>query len=208
MIDSLPLKQLPSLTTRIVQGMFNMYCAYLSLKYFPLVFVTLVANLAPLLVALFAYLLYRETLSAFDIGNLLISFLGVAILITGSFSQEANPQSQTTYSSSELILPAILLVTFPFNQCSIQLLLRNMRSLNEQTITAWMTLAMLLVFIPVSYINKPASETSAFYFMAPFSISDWVLCALFGVAGVYSQTTRAKAVHYEESAKLSVLLFF
>lgn len=84
MWDSIPRDQLPALVTRIVQGMFNMYCAYLSIKYFPLVFVSLITNIAPLILAVFAYLLYREKLSALDIFNLLVSFLGVAILITGT----------------------------------------------------------------------------------------------------------------------------
>ncbi len=62
-----------------------MYCAYLSIKYFPLVFVSLITNIAPLILAFFAFLIFREKLNGFDVFNLLVSFLGVAILITGTF---------------------------------------------------------------------------------------------------------------------------
>ena len=59
------------MATRIIQGMFNMYCAYLSIKYFPLVFVSLITNIAPLILAIFAYLIFREKLDRLDIINLL-----------------------------------------------------------------------------------------------------------------------------------------
>jgi drug/metabolite transporter (DMT)-like permease len=83
-----------------------------------------------------------------------------------------------------------------------------MRSLNEQSITAWMTLFLLLLLIPVIYLNKPSSDHSLFYFMEGFDLQSWVVSFLFGVTGVYSQTTRARALHYEDSSKLGVMLFF
>jgi drug/metabolite transporter (DMT)-like permease len=61
-----------------------MFCNYLAIKYFPLVFVSLVTNIAPLLVALFSFILYKIALQKVDILNLIISFLGVTLLITGS----------------------------------------------------------------------------------------------------------------------------
>lgn len=207
MWDSIPKQQVPALATRIIQGIFNMYCAYLSIKYFPLVFVSLITNIAPLILAVFAYLIYKEKLSALDIVNLLVSFLGVAILLTGTLDE--TPQSPSTSASlSELIIPAILLVAIPFNQCSLQLLLKSMRSLNELSISAWMTLFMLLFFIPLNYLTKPDNASSPFFFLSDFDLGSWLISALFGLTGVYSQTTRAKALHYEDSAKLGVLLYF
>ncbi|TNV77065.1 hypothetical protein FGO68_gene12655 [Halteria grandinella] len=162
---------------------------------------------APLILAVFAYLIYKEKLSALDIVNLLVSFFGVAILLTGTLDE--SPQSpQTSASLSELIIPAILLVAIPFNQCSLQLLLKSMRSLNELSISAWMTLFMLLFFIPMNYLTKPDNASSPFYFLSDFDLGSWLISALFGLTGVYSQTTRAKALHYEDSAKLGVLLYF
>jgi len=61
-----------------------MFCNYLAIKYFPLVFISLVTNIAPLLVALFSYIIYKIALQKIDIINLFVSFGGVALLITGS----------------------------------------------------------------------------------------------------------------------------
>jgi drug/metabolite transporter (DMT)-like permease len=69
-----------------------MFCSYFAIKYFPLVLVSLVSNITPLLVAVFSYILYRVGLSKMDIANLIISFLGVAILITGGQNQNQGEQ--------------------------------------------------------------------------------------------------------------------
>ena len=104
-----------------------------------------------------------------------------------------------------MIVPVLLLIMIPFNQCALQMYLRNMKSLNEYTITAWLTISLLLVFLPVCYVAKPVGT---FEYMARFNATDWLISFAFGLTGVYSQTTRAKAVHYEESAKLAVLNYF
>lgn len=72
-----------TLTLRVVQGLFNMFCTYYVIKYFPLVYISLVANTAPLLIAFFAFLFYQEKLTKLDVAILIVSFLGVAVLITG-----------------------------------------------------------------------------------------------------------------------------
>ena len=63
-------------------------CTYTCVKYLPLVFVSLVSNLSPLLTALFSYLFYRIGLTRLDTLVLIVSFGGVALLVTGSLSQE------------------------------------------------------------------------------------------------------------------------
>jgi drug/metabolite transporter (DMT)-like permease len=90
-----------------------MFCTYYVIKYFPLVYVSIVANTAPLLIAFFAFLIYRERLTSLDIGVLLVSFLGVAVLITGSLEKET--PSEETMQTASIVLPLILLIAIPFN---------------------------------------------------------------------------------------------
>ena len=59
-------------------------CIYTSIKYFPLVIVSLVQNIAPLMIALFSFIFFKVGLSRLDIAILLISFIGVIVLITGT----------------------------------------------------------------------------------------------------------------------------
>jgi drug/metabolite transporter (DMT)-like permease len=83
MIDAVPRDQYKNLIIRIIVGTASMFCSYFAIKYFPLVLVSLVTNITPLLVALVSYFLYKVGLARMDIANLILSFLGVAILISG-----------------------------------------------------------------------------------------------------------------------------
>jgi drug/metabolite transporter (DMT)-like permease len=67
--------------------------------FFPVVFMTLIQNLSPLLIALFSYMLYRVKLNLIEIGVLITSFVGFIILVTGSFKEsieesDVNKQSE------------------------------------------------------------------------------------------------------------------
>lgn len=112
-IADIPRDMAFTLAVRVCQGMFNMFCTYYVIKYFPLVYVSIVANIAPLLIALFAFLIYREKLTALDVGVLLVSFAGVSVLITGSVSSD-KPVDPTVQTAT-LIIPIFLLILIPFN---------------------------------------------------------------------------------------------
>ena len=92
MWTSIPRKYVKDLVSRVIQGLVLMVAAYTAIKYFPLVFVSLVTNLAPLLTAVLSYFIFRVSLSKLDTIVLLISFIGVTVLITGGNS----PQEQSS----------------------------------------------------------------------------------------------------------------
>jgi drug/metabolite transporter (DMT)-like permease len=88
--------------------------------FFPVVFMTLIQNLSPLLIALFSYMLYRVKLNLIEIGVLITSFVGFIILVTGSFKEsieesDVNKQSEKSGSKLEIIVACILMVMIPFN---------------------------------------------------------------------------------------------
>lgn len=62
-----------------------MACMFTAIKYFPLVYVSLVVTLGPLLTAVLSYFMLKVTLTKLDLVVLLISFVGVIVMITGTF---------------------------------------------------------------------------------------------------------------------------
>ena len=118
MYDTIPRSQVLILFLRVSIGVFNMFCQYYTIKYFPLVFVSLVQNLAPLLVALTSYVLYKQALTHLDTSVLLVSFIGVIMLVTGGAKKE-NINEEQLANLVVMILPTILLVLMPVNECSI-----------------------------------------------------------------------------------------
>jgi drug/metabolite transporter (DMT)-like permease len=175
-------------------------CIYTGIKYFPVIFVTLVQNISPLLIALFSYLLYKVSLSRLDSLNLIISFTGVIILITGTLNGDASSEAQ--FSVSELIIPTICMILIPFNGACINLFLREMKDMNEITLAAYIIFAMFIIYFPIVIFAYD------FTYLADFDWIDWLVCVLLGFTSVFLQITKALSVKYEEPAKTAVLNYF
>jgi drug/metabolite transporter (DMT)-like permease len=118
---AIPKDKLGSLVSRILQGLVLMVLIYTSIKNFPLVFVSLVQNLTPLLTAVLSYLLFKVALSRQDTVVLLASFIGVTVLITGGEG------GSSAWSGEDLIIPAACLVAIPVLSASVTLYIRNLR---------------------------------------------------------------------------------
>ena len=91
---------------RISIDLLFLVCIYTSVKYLPLVYIGLSSNMGPLVTALFSYFLIRVPVQKIDIIVLIISFIGVAILITGAVSgsaeiSEAAPATVSDLTSAE-----------------------------------------------------------------------------------------------------------
>jgi drug/metabolite transporter (DMT)-like permease len=71
-----------------------------------------------LLVALTSYVLYKQALSRLDTSVLLVTFIGVIWLVTGGAKKE-NLDEEKLVNLVVMILPTILLVLLPVNECSI-----------------------------------------------------------------------------------------
>ena len=87
-------------------------CIYTSVKYLPLVYVSLVSNIGPLFIAIFSWLLINKGLNRNETITLVVSFIGVCILVTGNTSQKENNLGNTQTQES-LWLPILLLMMIP-----------------------------------------------------------------------------------------------
>ena len=85
--SSIPKDSYKVVFNRFLIGNFNQLCTFTAIKYFPLVIVSLISNIYPLLVALFGYILYKEVISRFDKVVLFVSFIGVNFIISGAFQK-------------------------------------------------------------------------------------------------------------------------
>lgn len=200
MVDSVPREQYRSLAIRCFQGSFQFVCMYTCIKYFPVVIVTLVSNIGPLLIALFSFLLYKVSLSKLDVAILLVSFVGCIVLITGTLAPVK--EDGVEYSTSDLILPTVFLVLVPINNACLNLYLRSMRDMSEITLGSYIIYAMFLAYAPF---------TVAYYgldFVSDFTPTDWGICVLLGFTGSFLQIVKALSLKYEEPARLAALNYF
>ncbi len=85
MYHTIPREQYRNLGVRVVLDLVIMACMFTAIKYLPLVYVSLVVTLGPLLTAVLSYFMLNVALSKVDSLVLVISFIGVVIMITGTF---------------------------------------------------------------------------------------------------------------------------
>ncbi len=84
MYDCLDRKLLPLFFTRIGLQIMIMVSVYTAVKGLPPVYVALSSNFSPLFTALLSYVMIKVPITRLDIQVLIISFIGVGILISGT----------------------------------------------------------------------------------------------------------------------------
>jgi drug/metabolite transporter (DMT)-like permease len=84
LFESVPRSHYSQLALRCCQGSFSFMCLYVCIRYFPVVFVTLVQNISPLLLAVFSWYLHGVKLTKIELIVLTLSFIGVVIIISGN----------------------------------------------------------------------------------------------------------------------------
>ncbi len=84
MYDCIDRKLLPLFFTRIGLQIMIMVSVYTAVKGLPPVYVALSSNFSPLFTALLSYVMIKVPITRLDIQVLIISFIGVGILISGT----------------------------------------------------------------------------------------------------------------------------
>ncbi len=188
LVTNVPRHLYKTLLLRCSIGCFQFTSVYYCIMYFPVVFVTLIQNLSPLLIALFSYALYRVKLNLIEVGVLIVSFVGFIILVTGSFKESTeelenvdatNVGSEKTGSRAEIIVACILMIMIPFNGAIIQLSLRKMKSMSEITLAVYIVTTMLLFSLPYVILFVPMISFDNFKWV------DWLILILLGISGSF-----------------------
>ncbi|MEO7727565.1 MAG: DMT family transporter, partial [Burkholderiales bacterium] len=152
---------------------------------------TLLANLAPIFVALAAWLMFRERLRGKFLAGLAIALAGMTLLIGGDFQLQGR----------ELIGDALGVVTAMF-YAGYQLVVTKLRArVATSTIMAWSSLVTALVLLPIALASGEQ--------MLPVSNMGWVkLIGLALIAQVAGQSLIAYAMARLPATFTSVGLLF
>ncbi len=130
----------------------------------------------------------------------MFSFLGIIVLITGTISKDSG--SNNEFTTFQLIIPCICLILMPFNGAIITVLVRDMRDMAELTLSTYIVLTMIFVYVPIFMIF----ETTDIYYK--FTPNDWLIAVLLGFTSSSMPLARVKAMKYEEPARLNILNYF
>jgi drug/metabolite transporter (DMT)-like permease len=152
---------------------------------------TLLANLAPIFVALAAWLVFRQQLRGKFLGGLAVALAGMTILIGGDFQLQG----------SELLGDAFGVVTAMF-YAGYQITVTKLRArVATSTIMAWSGLITALVLLPVALASGEQ--------LLPVSAMGWIkLIGLALISQVAGQSLIAYAMAHLPATFSSVGLLF
>jgi len=172
MVDDVDKKSMPALAIRTITGNFAIFVNFMSAKYFPLTLVAMIINAAPLVTMLLAGPILGEkvTLSAWI--SLFSAFIAIGLVILGGKTPEDAPV--TAYTPT--LFAYIALIFNPLCISAGGIAMRAMRKLNDNVVSCYMALALLVIFTPICLIND--FDLTIWY---RFNITDWV--CLVGISG-------------------------
>ena len=134
-----------------------------------------------------------------DIGVLLLSFTGVTILIIGTPSK-GEEENHKTYI--DFLISTLILILIPVLSASVTLFIRHLKALSEVSIGAYMTFAIIIIYGPYVYLNGEGMSL-----VHTFDGVDYLLCVCLGLTSTIVQLAKTRALHYEQPAKLSSLMY-
>ena len=205
MYTSIERRHIGHLAARVFQGLFMLVCIYTSVKYLPLVYTSLTSNLGPLLTAVFSYIFLKKGLSKLDLIILVVSFLGVMIMIWGSFQSDSpSPTTNPGLQPASLWIPVLAMLAVPILAASQSIVLRQLREMNEYTVGSYTCFAMVLIYGPIVLF----AQEEGLSYVSNFQTLDWVIIIGLGFTSTLVQLCRTKASQYEEPAKLAVVNYF
>ena len=130
---SLVFKTFTGTTTNIIN--------YSVTKYIPLTIISIVANLSPIIVIVFAFLILKETIRRFDLLMMLLTLVGIFAVILGGDNE--NPDA-----NEEPLLPYVVLYTLlminPFLSAGGTIAMRKMKKFNDAVVSWYMQWAILI----------------------------------------------------------------
>ena len=94
--------------------------------------------------------MFKKGLSLLDTSVLIISFIGVTFLITGSVNNHRpNEQNMGT-----LIIPIIAMLSIPVLTGTLAMTMRQLRGVNEYTTGCYMAFSMFLLSLPIALLQE------------------------------------------------------
>lgn len=187
---SLAFKTFTGTTTNIIN--------YSVTKYIPLTIISVVSNLAPIIVIVMAFLILKEVIRKFDIIMMLLTLVGIFAVILGGDS--VNNGEGDDPALPYLVLYIALMIN-PFLSAGGTIAMRKMKKFNDSVVSWYMQWAVLFT----SVIIMLATGLS-FTIYNEFDWVSWVLAFLTGATSVYSETMRFKALKLQKASAVQKLI--
>lgn len=197
-IDSVTKDKVGALIFKTFTGTTTNMINYSVSKFIPLTIISVVANLAPLIVVVLAFLILKEVIRKFDLLMMMLTLLGIFGVIFGGNAENEDTDAQPLFPYYVLY---ILLMINPFLSAGGTIAMRKMSKFSDSVVSWYMQWSVLIS----SAIIMAASGLS-FTIYGQWGWYSWVLAFLTGVTSVYSETMRFKALKLQKASAVQKLI--
>ena len=195
--DSIELRKSGSLGFKTFAGIATNLIQFSVTKFIPATIISIVANTAPIIVLILAFLVLKEHIRKFDVAMIFATLVGIFVIIIGN--QDA--KSDKPEPSFPMWILYVLLFIYPCLSAGGIIAMRKMPKFSDAVVSwylQWGTLICALVVILV--------QGEGFQIYANFGFSEWILAFFTGFTSVYSETVRFKALQLTQASTLQKLM--
>jgi drug/metabolite transporter (DMT)-like permease len=166
MWDNIERSNWPSLLLRVSQQNVCLFVTFFALKSFPLTTVAITNNMASFTVVIFGYLFLAERLTRLQTASLLVAFTGVVLMILAG--EEESPTEEISPEAMQASFWSLVTLCMnPFLISGGILAMRQMRKMNEQTMSCYMNLTLMVAMLAT--VSLTGSDMRGFSDLDAFS---------------------------------------
>lgn len=185
-IDGVSRDKVSSLIFKTFTGTTTNMINYSVTKFIPLTIISVVANLAPIIVVVLAFLILKEVIRKFDLLMMMLTLLGIFGVIFGGDNENEDTDETPLFPYFVLY---ILLMINPFLSAGGTIAMRKMSKFSDSVVSWYMQWSVL-----ISSAIIMAATGLSFTIYGDWDWYSWVLAFLTGATSVYSETMRFKAL--------------
>lgn len=130
--DTVTKDQVGSLGFKTFTGTTTNMINYSVTKYIPLTIISIISNLAPIIVIVLAFLILKEVIRKFDLVMMLLTLVGIFGVILGGDSE--NEKSEEEPALPYLVLYILLMIN-PFLSAGGTIAMRKMKKFGDATVS-------------------------------------------------------------------------
>jgi len=167
-------------------------------KFLPATIISIVSNLAPIIVVILAFMILKEQIRRFDVLMIILTLVGIFVIILGGDDSEESSKSEPSFP---MWVCYLLLFFNPFLSASGTIAMRKMPKFGDATVgwyLQWATGIVALILI--------LALGQGFTIYGKFDWQDWLYAFGTGFTSVYSETARFKALKLYKAAALQKLI--
>ena len=191
--DGIKCKESGGLSFKTFTGVTTNLIKYSITKFIPATVISVVSNLAPIIVVVLAYMILKEQIRKFDLLMILLTLVGIFTIILGGHDtgdQKAEPPLPVWSLYSILMLQ-------PFLSAGGTIAMRKMPKYSDSVIGWYLQWSILATAGLMMLIMG-----QDFTIFGDFDAWDWLLAFGTGFTSVYLETARFKALKLHKAAAL------